>query len=340
MPDLSKQPKESNVGFAKRLANLAVEQMQGLTDELDIKKTILPIWKSLIKNISEPNSRKTPAKNFRNIIRESFPYQDSSQPGYYATSAGKGKDYRYEHLAFWYITENQKRWDIVGDAARQEYWGNLPKFDNSETTPETTKEPVQGLEPETAETTPETKTETHTEATEATQLTLETMNIKTLQLDTETEKKVQDALDYSGLSLADFIQKACTIYATTLTGKAKQFDSDLSAVGTETLLTSKEYSTHPARALELTKRAIRAIILYNSQMASEKKDRWHINQTAIQSLTGSKATKIKEILPQFEDQINSHNSNLELTPYDNRKADKRKIEDIVNLAELVPDGMD
>jgi hypothetical protein len=333
MTDLSKQTKESNVAFAKRLANLAVERLQGLTDELEIKAAILPIWKSLINDIKEPNSRKTPAKNFRNIIRESFPDQDSSQSGYYATSAGKGKGDRHEHLSLWFVTENSNRWDIVGDAARQEYWGNLPKFDNAETTteaaeikPETTKEPVQETKPETP--------------TEATQLTLETMNIKTLQLDTETEKKVQEALNYSGLSLADFIQKACTIYATTLTGKAKQFDSDLSAVDTETLLTSKEYSTHPARALELSKRAIRAIKIYNSEIATEKEERWHINQSAIQALTGSNATKIKKFLPQFQDDLDGHNQKHELTPYDNRKADKRKIEDIVNLAELVPDGMD
>ena len=322
----------SDITKAENIASKLVAELQELTDELAIKRTTLKYWHEMKKAVSEGNFARC-RTSLRKAIQSAFPDKETATPAYYFTNSGKGRIERFEHLALWYATASEDRWEVVGDDARNQYFGNLPELPKTESNQietsteatETTKEPAQ---------------ETHTEATETLQLTLETMNIKTLQLDAETEKKVQEALNYSGLSLADFIQKASSIYATTLTGKAKQFDSDLSAVDTETLLTSKEYSTHPARALELTKRAIRAIILYNSQMASEKKDRWHINQTAIQSLTGSKATKIKEILPQFEDQINSHNSNLELTPYDNRKADKRKIEDIINLAELVPDGMD
>ncbi|MTJ10795.1 Rho termination factor N-terminal domain-containing protein [Anabaena sp. UHCC 0204] len=179
----------------------------------------------------------------------------------------------------------------------------------------------------------ETKPET------ATELTLESMKIETLKLDADTQQKVQDALDYSGMSLADFIQKACTIYATTLTGKAKQFDSDLSEVETQELLSAK-YKTHPGRAREMVKRAIQAIKIHNSEMVSETGDRWHINQTAIQSLTGSKPQTVKEILADYQDDINSHNENYELTAYLNRKADKRKIEDVIDVVALVPNGIE
>ena len=165
------------------------------------------------------------------------------------------------------------------------------------------------------------------------------MQIETLKLDADTQQKVQDALDYSGMSLADFIQKACTIYATTLTGKAKQFDSDLSGVDTQELLSAK-YKTHPGRAREMVKRAIQAIKIHNSEIVSETGDRWHINQTAIQSLTGSKPQTVKEILTDYQDDIDSHNANYELTPYLNRKADKRKIEDVIDVATLVPNGIE
>jgi hypothetical protein len=75
-------------------------------------------------------------------------------------------------------------------------------------------------------------------------------------------------------------------------------------------------------------------------MVSETGDRWHINQTAIQSLTGSKPQTVKEILADYQDDINSHNANYELTPYLNRKADKRKIEDVIDVAALVPNGIE
>lgn len=186
----------------------------------------------------------------------------------------------------------------------------------------------------------ETKTETAEIKPETTtELTLESMKIEALQLDTDTQQKVQDALSHSGLSLKDFIQKACTIYATTLTGKAKQFDSDLSEVETQELLGAK-YKTHPGRAREMVKRAIQAIKIYNSEMVSETGDRWHINQTAIQSLTGSKPQTVREILTDYQDDIDSHNANYELTPYLNRKSDNRKIKNVIDVATLVPNGID
>jgi hypothetical protein len=248
----------------------------------------------------------------RKAIQAAFPDKNEATPGYYFTKAGKGQVERFEHIALWFATTNEERWEVVGDDARNQYHS--------------------GFSPSL-----ETATETKPEAT--TELTLESMQIETLQLDADTQQKVQDALDYSGMSLADFIQKACTIYATTLTGKAKQFDSDLSEVKTQELLSAK-YRTHPGRAREMVKRAIQAIKIHNSEMVSETGDRWHINQTAIQSLTGSKPQTVKEILADYQDDITSHNENYELTPYLNRKADKRKIEDVIDVAALVPNGIE
>lgn len=174
---------------------------------------------------------------------------------------------------------------------------------------------------------------------ETEELTLESMKIDNLYSDSETQQKVQDALTLSGLSLPEFIQKACVIYANTLIGKAEQLDADLSIVPTKELLESK-YNTHPERAREMVKRAIQAIKLHNSELVAHPWERWHINQTAIQSLTGSRPETVKEILTDYQDDINIHNKDYNLTVYTNRKADKRQIEDVINIADLVPNGID
>jgi hypothetical protein len=301
----------SDTKKASDIASKLTAELQNLTDELAIKKVTLKYWGEMKKAVSDGNFARCRTV-LRKAIQAAFPDKNEATPGYYFTKAGKGQVERFEHIALWFATTNEERWEVVGDDARNQYHS--------------------GFSPSL-----ETATETKPEAT--TELTLESMKIEALQLDVETQQKVQDALDYSAMSLADFIQKACTIYATTLTGKAKQFDSDLSGVETQELLSTK-YKTHPGRAREMVKRAIQAIKIYNSEMISETGDRWHINQTAIQSLTGSKPQTVKEILADYQDDITSHNENYELTPYLNRKADKRKIEDVIDVAALVPNGIE
>ncbi|MTJ10724.1 hypothetical protein [Anabaena sp. UHCC 0204] len=323
----------SDTKKASDIASKLTAELQNLTDELAIKKVTLKYWGEMKKAVSDGNFARCRTV-LRKAIQSAFPDKNEATPGYYFTKAGKGQVERFEHLALWYATASEERWEVVGDDARnQHFTGFSPSLETTtEVKPETiTKENTvtEIIENIPAETKPETTTE----------LTLESMKIETLQLDADTQQKVQDALDYSGMSLADFIQKACTIYATTLTGKAKQFDSDLSGVETQELLSAK-YRTHPGRAREMVKRAIQAIKIHNSEIVSETGDRWHINQTAIQSLTGSKPQTVKEILTDYQDDIDSHNATHELTPYLNRKADKRKIEDVIDVVALVPDGID
>jgi hypothetical protein len=299
----------SDTKKASDIASKLTAELQNLTDELAIKKVTLKYWGEMKKAVSDGNFARCRTV-LRKAIQSAFPDKNEATPGYYFTKAGKGQVERFEHLALWYATANEERWEVVGDDARNQYHS--------------------GFSPS-LETATEVKPETITEDNTVTEVIA--------NIPTETQQKVQDALDYSGMSLADFIQKACTIYATTLTGKAKQFDSDLSGVETQELLSTK-YKTHPGRAREMVKRAIQAIKIYNSEMISETGDRWHINQTAIQSLTGSKPQTVKEILADYQDDITSHNENYELTPYLNRKADKRKIEDVIDVAALVPNGIE
>ena len=307
----------SDTKTASEIASKLTTELHNLTDELTIKEVTLKYWGEMKKAVSDGNFGRCRTA-FRKAIQSAFPDKNEATPGYYFTKAGKGQVERFEHLALWFATASEERWEVVGDDARKQYFAG---FSSS---PETVSE---------------VKPEINIPTKNTTELTLESMQIETLKLDADTQQKVQDALDYSGMSLADFIQKACTIYATTLTGKAKQFDSDLSGVTTQELLSAK-YRTHPGRAREMVKRAIQAIKIHNSEIVSETGDRWHINQTAIQSLTGSKPQTVKEILADYQDDITSHNENYELTPYLNRKADKRKIEDVIDVATLVPDGIE
>lgn len=154
------------------------------------------------------------------------------------SNKGKGKQERYQHKALKYLTFSTQEWDAVGNEARQEWKAQQQKA----------KEEQQPQEQQ-----PQTP--------EAAQITLDEMNISQLQLDAVTQQMVESAVAHSGMSVADFVRRACGVYAKTVMGKHGQYESDLSAVPTEELLTGATYKTHPGRAVELTRRAIYALKL-------------------------------------------------------------------------------
>jgi len=163
------------------------------------------------------------------------------------------------------------------------------------------------------------------------------MNISQMLLDAETEELVENTIEQAGMSLADFVRRACQVYAKTLVGKAKQFSEDLTAVPTKDLK-SDSYKTHPGRADELARRAIYALEMHNNT-CTEKSQKWMITQTAIQSLTGSKPATIKAILEKYKTRLDDHNAKHELNAYDNRKGGGRQIDLEIDLVALVPDGL-
>jgi hypothetical protein len=307
--------------------------LQGVTDELTIKDLTINAWKKLQEKITSKGSFGRARTTVRKAIESAFLTSDEPKPGYYKTSAGKEKQERYEHLALWYLTTNTDRWDVVGDKARAKYWDNLPPLPEKQIDETSTEQP---------------QTTTQATQNQPSTLRLEDMTLEQLELDTETQQIINDALEHSGMPLADFIRQACKVYAKTVTGKAKQSEDDLSTVPTEELLNPSQivngkevrtkYYTHPRRAEELTKRAITAIQRHNDS-SPEKSQRWMITQTAIQALTGSKPATIKKLLEQYKGMINDHNQKYDLNPYDNRKGGDRKIENEINLAELVLDGL-
>jgi lipid A disaccharide synthetase len=55
------------------------------------------------------------------------------------------------------------------------------------------------------------------------------------------------------------------------------------------------------------KRAIRAIHIYNTEVATEPSDHWMITASAIATLIGSRQSTIKEIMQQFQTSIDENN---------------------------------
>ncbi|MFL9458410.1 hypothetical protein AB0758_46265 [Tolypothrix bouteillei VB521301_2] len=157
------------------------------------------------------------------------------------------------------------------------------------------------------------------------------MTIENLNLDTETHAIVQDALNHSGMSLADFIKQACKVYGKTLVGKATQVN-DLESISTEELLNNKKLRTLPGRAEELAKRAIQALISHNDN-ATEKSQKWFVSPAAINLLTGSKIPLIKQVFEQYKLMISDHNIKHQLSPYDHRGTG-RDIKSEVSITEV------
>lgn len=163
-------------------------------------------------------------------------------------------------------------------------------------------------------------------------------------LDSQTEEIINNALADSGMTLSEFLHNACRMYAKTLIGRASQVNDDLSTVPTKELKESSKYKTHPGRAVELLKRAIKAIKLHNAS-ATELGYKWGITQTLLAELTGSRPATLKELMKQFATDIDGYNAQL-IADYglDESKARylNRKDKSIQkpDLVALVPDGLD
>lgn len=289
-----------------------VKKLQRVKDESKIQKLASAVIDQIREYYQLPNSRKTPLSTVRKVVLAAYPDTETQEhPWQYFTNKGKGNIERYQHLALKYLTLSTEEWDAVGNETRQQ-WKAQQEAQKPEQEPQSV-EPAQ--QP----------------------ITLNDMNISQLQLDAETQQMVESAIAHSGMSLADFVRRACQVYAKTVTGKHGQYESDLTAVLTEELLKSATYRTHPGRAEELTRRAIYALETHNNN-CTEKSQKWMVTQTAIQSLTGSKPATIKAILERYQTRLDDHNSKHELNPYDNRKPG-RKIDDEIDLATLVSDGL-
>lgn len=302
--------------IAAKIGSELAFKLQNVTDEKVIKALTIEAWKELKQAITNPSTFSSRGlSTARKAIKEVFPDSEKPLPGYYFTNQGKGQVSRYEHLALWYLTANTDRWEITGDKARVAYFEGLPQLLTQQQTEQS--QPEAQLEPQQT-------------------LKLEDMTLQQLKLDTETHQIVQNALNHSGMNLADFIKQACKVYARTVVGKAEQATkSELENIPTTELLNNSKLRTLPGRAEELAKRAIQALMSYNDN-CTEKSQKWCITATSINSLTGSKMSLIKNVMEQYKLMIDDHNGKHGLNAYDNRGRSTKIEEDVdfVNFSEL------
>ncbi|HEY9295821.1 MAG TPA: hypothetical protein VIQ31_05510, partial [Phormidium sp.] len=258
---MATKPKIDWVKLGQQLA----QNLDGTTNEAQIKQLTIDTVNQIIE---AGVTLKRPLGIVRKEIEAKFPTFPTTEvkpEGYYFSNTGQGRVERFEHLALWYLTENTERWNVTGDDARREYWQGLPKFGIQQST--------QSGKTETSETSP-----LPTLTTEM----LETAVVDALGLDEETREILGLARAHSGLDLAEFIQKAIKTYANTITGKIRRLLEDsLEDISTEELLNNPKYSTYPGRAEEMVRRAINAIKIYNSEVATEPKQRWIITQSLL-----------------------------------------------------------
>jgi vacuolar-type H+-ATPase subunit H len=287
-----------------------LQKLEGITDESAIKAFGNATIQNILNQEPTPKGRANALRMVSREINKTYPRLKSKASGYWYDPRGKESEPKWRHLIFKSLTLSTPDWDAVGDEARDE-----------------ARQEWKSAQPE-------------LQQTEPPQTSHLTVTIQQLDLDDETQQTLKEALSQSGMEIADFVKQAVKVYAKTITGKSKKHSEDLSAVSTGELLTDSKYSTHPGRATELTKRTIQAIRIYNTEVATEPSDRWMITASAIASLIGSRQSTIKEIMPQYQTSIDENNLNPEwkLTPYSNRKPGK-KIDEIIQLAELVPDGI-
>ncbi len=294
------------------------KKLQDSSDEDSIESLAIATMKEIYASEKTPDARANALKMINRELLKAFPRMPSETPNYWHDPKGRESQPKWRHLIFKHLTLEDSDWDSFGSETRRE-------------AREEWKAIAEPAEPAT-----QPKKKRNRKPKEI----LKTMTIEQLNLDTETQQTLEDALSQSGMPLEEFIKQAIKIYARTITGKARKHSEDLSTVATAELLSNPKYSTHPSRAEELTQRAIKAIKLYNANIATEPDDRWCITQSAIASLTGSRGSTIKAIIEEFKDDIESHNQTYNLDNYSNRKRGKPGIEETINLAELIPDGLD
>ena len=100
-------------------------------------------------------------------------------------------------------------------------------------------------------------------------------------------------------------------------------------------LSKLKRTRHPEAAAEKMRRAFLAIKYYNSNVATERSQRWFINPNSIHKLVGGRFSIITPWCDRHKDEIESHNQTYELTEGDNRKS--VDISEVVQVPEYPTD---
>ncbi|MGF1674875.1 MAG: hypothetical protein ACFCUV_14500, partial [Rivularia sp. (in: cyanobacteria)] len=208
------------------------QKLQSLKTEEEIKTVCGKVVTEIEKSYELLNSRKKPLATVRKEVLKFFPDSEEQENSLqYFTNSGKGNVPRYQHLAIKYLSFSQENWDELGGQEREEW-----------------------------------KQQQQASSQKQIKLLIDMNNEQTA---IDFPEIAQLAMQELGIEPIELINRALVFYSKSIIGKAKRHEEDLSNFSTEDLLNDKKFSTHPLRASELTKRAIVAIQIHNSQIATE-----------------------------------------------------------------------
>lgn len=146
----------------------------------------------------------------------------------------------------------------------------------------------------------------------------------------ETAAMIREAMEVSGEeSFMAFLTDALTKEAKFRTSLSKRHaDKDFTTLPTSQLAKTK----HPGATKERIRRAIAAIVAYNDNAPSPM-DRWYINATTVQHLSGARFPIVKEYFAEHQAEIDAENAEHDLNARYNHKP--VRIEDVVTIPENV-----
>lgn len=313
--------------IGRQIAQKYIEKSKGVTtiDELiDLSFQAKQEMEELIK--TQGTNRKTTIDGYHEAINKAFPplgeKPTESEKKFYFSHGLKGQ-HNKGSFYFHYLRYHTRQ--------------------NRADKPETATTPV-------PETTPET-TQTPAKTTRKRTPKKEKSIMELLGLDTDTCDLINATMQQLNIDEKEFFTNAAKMYARAVRGGATRNETNLSTATTEELLTDSKYKTHTNRTEELATRAIRGIIKFNDTQP-ENDNKWAITASAIKQLIGGRDATIQAALSKFEPLINDHHKKIDesiksLNPESelkiishNRKKDKRKITDDINLSQLIPNGIE
>jgi hypothetical protein len=261
---------------------------------------IAQIGQDAIAQIQQHDKPDNALKSVNREVLKVFPRKSEETPGYYYDEGGKAEWEKWRHIIFKTLT-------LEGSEPE------APKEGDKASLAKPTKTPTKATR-------------------QSTQKIKGKMTIE-ITLDDETQKALETVLSQdSSRKISEVASTAIAAYCKSIANKKTE---NIETISTHALLTEDRYKTLPGRGEELTRRAIKAIQIYNDNAYGDVKP-WAITQSAIARLIGAKPSKIKEALQEFN--AYDYNKSKGIDGYSNRSIEG-DIGDYIKIAELVPDGL-
>ncbi|MEC4805704.1 MAG: hypothetical protein SAJ12_06785 [Jaaginema sp. PMC 1079.18] len=290
-----------------QLGREIVEKLQSENDS----ERIAAIGQEAIALIQGHDKPENALKSVSRQVLKAFPRELEEKPNYYYDSGGKGDLLKWRHLIFRTLTldpvEGRPTAEVVSRLRVQDSVSHQALYNFDKRKAYKMPKPTRPL-------------------------MVDDEITVTIALNDQLKEALRITIEQTGQTLDAIAAKALEGYCKSIAHKSTE---PIETISTEALLTEDRYKTLPGRGEELTKRAIKAIQIYNESAYGDVKP-WAITQSAISRLTGAKPTAIKRVLKDFNSY--DYNQSKGIDGYTNRSI-PGDIVDYINLAELVSDGL-